>query len=519
MATKKRKTTQLPLEAEAAAAPSPERAARAAGARLHVARLTAKGFAGISDELVIDFDPEVTVLRGENASRKSSVLAALRCVLGIDRMSAGRRAYISGDGTQLKPELEVTLLGEDREVLVGRRGDGSPEVRERVGEDWRVVPRPAEWLRELVDPQGAVPEGFVEAKDEDRATMLLGALELPGYSRGAALEAAGLQAFRLPPLPDGLHPLEDIERLMAAVYDARTEVNRQRDTERDAAAKLLAGLPAEAPLDVAEIIRAGDHEVARMAEDAARKTEAANVGYQLAEEKISGACKVQVVKLQLETEASVSKIRAEAEQRVADLWAGAEKLKLQAEKKRAASLQGLEVIRRDMAEGREKLAALREQQRAADTDRHVRATAQESKAKEDGLRRRSEELTAGLAGLRRYAVDLAGSLPISGLEVRYDEKGHRVVLLDRVPLEQVNTGRLLELADEVSLLYTSTRAEAGAYLPLLLIDWMEQVDETRRAEHLRSLAERGAQVIAAVVAEGPLQTVRGRAGLAGGRRG
>ena len=67
---------------------------------------------------------------------------------------------------------------------------------------------------DLIDVQAAVPAGFVTAKDEDRATMLLEALELPGYSREAALAAAGLAGFRLPAIPAGLHPLEDIEKVM-----------------------------------------------------------------------------------------------------------------------------------------------------------------------------------------------------------------------------------------------------------------------------------------------------------------
>lgn len=515
---------------------------KAAGPVLRLHRLTAKGFGGISGELAIDFDPGVTVLEGENASNKSSVLAALRCVLGIDRVAAGRRAHIGADGVVLKPELEAVLVGDGREIHVRRVGDGSPEVRERVGEDWRVVPRPAEWLRDLIDVQGAVPQGFIEAKDEDRVTMLLEALDLPGYSRGAALEAAGLAKFALPPIPDGLHPLEDLEFVMAAVFNSRTEVHRQRDSEKDAAAKLLENLPAEAPGDpgkeLTELTAATQAAADLLArdEEAAERTarEAKNAAAREAQdvrERLTTAFKARSAEIRASHETWAAKLRADAEAAIAEELAETE-AKIEAEreygkkeladasakqeKKHEASTRLAEATRADLATraaalaaDRERLAALRERQRSADTDRVVRQTAQAAKEKAAAHAKRSEELTEALVALHRYAVELAGSLPIKGLEVHFSDGGKRVVTLDRIPLAEINSGRMQELADEVAMLHSSARGSDRPALAVMLIDWLERVDPKRRQEHLARLAEGGVQVVAAVVGSGPLRVRRG----------
>lgn len=517
---------------------------------LRIHRLAAKGFGGIPDgeRLVIDFAPDVTVLRGENASNKSTILAALRCGLGIDRVAASRRSHIGQDGTPAKPEIEIELRGDDRELHVRRVGDGSPEVRERVGEDWRVVPRPVEWLRDLVDVQAAVPEGFIEASNDDRATMLLEALELPGYSRAEALAAAGLDAFQLPPIPEGLHPLEDLEKVMDAVFSSRTEVNRQRDTEAEAAKKLLAGLPAEAPDDPADQLAAAEDDLRVRSDDLARAEEAndrlradavaaAARELQAVRERSAARTAAQADALHAKHETVAAEIRAEAERRIADLAADVERQIAEARAVADAAIQGAveaeagartaadkahadaraELASRAAALGakREAVAALREQQRTAAQDRHVRGIAAEALQKAEAHATRSHKLTAGLQALRQYAVGLAGKLPIKGLEVRYDDKGRRTMSLDGVPLDQLNTGRLRELADEVALLHAEARAGGRVSIPLILLEWMEQVDEGRRAEHLRALAARGAQVVAAVVAPGPLKVLRGEAAIGG----
>jgi hypothetical protein len=516
--------------------------------RLTVARLTVHGVLGVEDS-TIDL-ADITVLAGANATGKSTHLKALRSALGIDRTALARLARIDDsvvDSDGKEPSVEVLLVGEDREVQVTRRGAGSPEVRERVGEDWRKVPRPVEWLRDLIDVEAANPAAWLAADDETRATAVLAAMPLAGYDRAAALKAAGLETFRLPPLPAGLHPLEDLEQIEAAVFSSRTEVNRQERAEHDAATKLLAGLPAEAPGDVEKDVRMAEFDNAALADAIAREEEAADAAereaaqaaagaLRVAQERIGGAFKAEAARLRAAHEAAAAELRAAAERRIAELLAetetaidalktrgegeidaaqeAAEKARQAAREKRENARFALDAKKRTLAEGREKLAALRAQQQTAETDRHVRSTAAEAQAKAREHAARAAALTAGIEALKRYRLQLAERLPIKGLRIAFDEKGRKSLLLDNVPLGQVNDGRLVELATEVSLLRSRPADPARPHLPLVLLDGMEKLDPKARAALLREIASRGAQVVAAVVGPEALRTLRGEAAVA-----
>jgi hypothetical protein len=303
-------------------------------------------------------------------------------------------------------------------------------------------------------------------------------------------------------------------------------VNRQERAEHDAAQKLLAGLPAEAPADVEKSVRMTEFDTAALADQIAREAEAADAALRLAEERIAGAFKVEAARLRDAHKAQAADIRAAAERRVAELLAETETAidavrtkgeadihKAQGD--RAEALQALEAKRRDLATGREKLAALREQQRAAETDRHVRATAHEAEAKAKEHEARARALTAGIDALRRYRLDLAGRLPIKGLAVKFGDTGKKSLTLDGVPLAQVNTGRLVELATEVSLLRNRPATDGRAYLPLVLLDGIEALDPKARAALLREVASRGSQVVAACVGPEALRALRGEAALSG----
>lgn len=519
-----------------------------ASGRLTITRLSVRNVLGI-DESVIDLDT-VTVLEGANASTKSSHLKALRSALGIDRTALARLARISDSpGETDEPVVEVLLVGEGREVQVTRKGSGSPEVRERVGEDWRKVPRPVEWLRDLIDVGAANPAVWLASDDEEKARAVLAVMPLEGYDRGAALRAAGLEGFRLPPIPAGLHPLEELEQIEAAVFSGRTEVNRQERAEHDAAAKLLAGLPAEAPADVADrvqklegAIATGAADVARReAEDDAAEREAvaaAQNGQAALEGRVAGNFKLAAAKLRRDHDARVAEIRAEAERRIAELLAETNRaVAAQQERGEAEIESGTEAAQRqvdeaheirqaarvalegglkaDVAEAREQLAALRAQQQSYETDRHVRATAAEAEAKARQHEARAAELTRGLEALKRYRLELAEQLPIRGLAVKFDDKGRKSLTLDGVPLNQVNDGRLYELATEVSLLRNRPPGDGRPFLPLVLLDGIERLDPVRRAGLLREIAARGSQVIAACVGADALRALRGKAVIGG----
>jgi len=513
--------------------------------RLTISRLTVHGVLGVADS-TIDLDT-ITVLAGANATGKSSHLKALRSALGIDRTALARLTRIP-DAIDFKgatvvedllpgePSVEVLLVGEDREVSVTRRGSGSPDVRERVGEDWRKVPRPVEWLRELIDVEAANPALWLASDDETRAAAVLAAMPLEGYRRAAALRAAGLESFRLPQLPEGLHPLEDLELIEDAVFSARTEIKRQERAEHDAATKLLAGLPAEAPRDVEGLlavavstaeaqaaILARDEEAEKAAERAAttrvradheRERTAAATAFELA-----GAAAREASAEALRV--AMNDLRFMRDQEMTAAQAKYEAAQATARNERAEAQTVLEKLRAELALQRERVADLRARQQGAETDRHVRATAAEAEAKAQEHETRAGELSAGIEALRRYRLELAGRLPVKGLAVAFDEKGRKSLTLDGVPLSQVNDGRLVELAVEVSLLrtdgpHTQGHTDGRPFLPLVLLDGIEKLDPAARGALLRDIAARGSQVVAACVTGDAMRALRGEAALAEG---
>ena len=121
-----------------------------------------------------------------------------------------------------------------------------------------------------------------------------------------------------------------------------------------------------------------------------------------------------------------------------------------------------------------------------------------------------QALADALKALTTYKLKLAELLPIKGLAVVFDDKGRKSLTLDGVPLSQVNTGKLVGLATEVSMLRKSDETA----LPIVLLDGIENLDPAARAALLREVASRGLQVIAACVSDGPLKVLTGEAALA-----
>jgi hypothetical protein len=174
-----------------------------------------------------------------------------------------------------------------------------------------------------------------------------------------------------------------------------------------------------------------------------------------------------------------------------------------------AERQALETRKTTLADGREKLAALRARQESIATDRHVRKTAAEAQEKSRQHAARATVLSKGIEALQRYRLQLAEKLPIKGLAVKFDEKGRKSLTLDGVPLSQVNDGRLVELATEVSLLRARRPDDGTPFLPIVLLDGLERLNAKKRAALLREIASRGSQVVAAVVAEDTFKALRG----------
>lgn len=506
---------------------------------LHVARVVLRNFGGVGqEERALDFVPGANVVVGANASGKTSVLHAIRCALRISRSAASRNAHIGSEG---RPEITLTLRrGDEGEIIVRCVGDESPTVREIVGEDVRDVPRAVEFLKGLVDVAGADPKAFEDATPDEQAEMLLEALDFPNYSRAAALEAAGLQGFRLPAIPDGLHALEDIEKIAAAVEEARRATGSERDMERATAAKLLKDLPAQAPTAPKDQA-AAQAEADKLGQDlaaeeqrikaeyertvdvakATAETEAGKIrsGFEADRAKLRAdheaeaarlraACEKRVAELLAEVETKVDDLRTKGDARLAEIDKETEAAERAANKAAAVAIAALTPRHDDLQKRRAALLAGRQGAEAYAADTKVRTMAAEAKAKAETHERRWKELDESLRALRRHAAELAGAAPIKGLVVSFDEKGKRLVTLDSKPLDKLSASESSALAARVAAL----RSRSGGTerpLKLILLDEIGRTTLSRRRALLEELTAGGAQVIAALASEDAELGVRG----------
>ncbi len=514
--------------------------------RLILSRLMARGYMGIEDH-TIDLGPGVNVIVGSNASGKSSHLQAIRSVLGMERTSPVRLAHVKADGTlESKPELEGVLVDvegpADFEARARRQGGSSVEVKIREGEDWRVEGRAVEWLRDVIDVQGAQPALFLASSDAEKQASILEALELP-YDRAKAIEAAGLVGFNFGHLPAGLHPLEELELIEKAVRDSRAIEGSKKREALDAAKRIEDGLPAEPPLPVDDELAAVDRKVEELtteigrieggALDAERSAvRAASVAYEARVRELEAALDAKETNAHAALDLKIAELREAFEKRKRELEVeceaelDAEETKAKAEletarqakegavaeagKSRREAEAAANVKRDELAAEKAKAAALHERKTKRDSDAYFRKQIAETKADAARHAERWDKLSESIEALVLYKLRMVESNPIKGLALVVDPESGKISLsLDGVPLSQVNTGRLEELAVEVSLLRSAPPASGRPHLPIILLDGIEALDPGARRRLLKAVADRGVQVIAACVGEGPLRVLRG----------
>lgn len=501
--------------------------------QLVVVGVTVKDVLG-ANEFRMEPGKRITLLRGKNATGKSSALRAVQQALEGGNLA--KLARVGKPGEDVEPEVVLIIEGPGTEAYRVERKGASVKVKARVRDTaaFEDVGKPQTWLRSLYDPVGANPVAFLMAKDDDRATMLLEALHLP-YSREALIQAMGLTAEELaslPPIPAGLHPLEEMALIREGVFRRRTGVNRDHDGKAKAAEETRLNAPAQLPTDpsndelatldgqalqLAQAVATQESE-AESAHAAARR--AAAQAFTTVEGQLKVELRSQVTELYNEHERAAAAIRAEAEARIAaaaeEMGKRVEELRGQhdAELDKANVLQKealtaattvVEAARAAVAQRRQELAGIREELAALRARRESSAKARamlELAAKFDGeaasLKEEADRLTAALEALDAYRRQLAKGLPIAGLEVE-----GKAVLVNGVPYEQLNTAQRVDIAVQVAVL----RAK-GSRLPVVFVDGAEALDH----EHFDNLVERlkaaGVQAFLGRVEDTELEVVR-----------
>lgn len=464
----------------------------------------------------------ITRVEGANGSGKTTVLQAVQAALG--RGSLAKLARVDPAGAETEPEVVLALEGDGEAYQVERTGDRL-RVRRRVGDTAGLedVPRPQEFLAGLVDTTAANPVRFLTAPDKDRALLLLEALPLK-LDRAQLVVEMGLEARELPPLPLGLHPLEELALIRDAVFRTRTGVNRDAKGKAVAAEQTRRNAPAAIPEDLSAEVGALDSATSLQAVALARDEAQADAterqaiaeaeaAAELETERVSGAFKTWAARTRKEHEARAAEIRAEAERRIAEDLGQVE---ASIEARRVADEEGLDEVTRaaaDVAEkarqaraaarlatearkvelqaSRERLVALRAQLDASGKAQALHQQAARFDREAEQLELESARLTAALDALDAHRRRLAEDLPIPGLTIE-----DKTIRVHGVPFDQLNTAQRVAIAVRVATL----RAKAQR-LPLLFVDGAEALD----AEHFDALVSQlkleGVQAFVARVTE------------------
>jgi hypothetical protein len=446
---------------------------RIPGGGLRITALEVRNLWGVAEAIIKP--GQRNIIRGANGTGKTSLLNAIQLALGGG--SLGKYARI---GSSEEPEIVLEISGPSDFLRVERKGDDPPKVLRRVGNSqaFEKVTSPASFLKSLFDTKSSNPFAFLLASDDERAQLLLEALDLKmDEERLAAI--LGEDRKLVESVPESLHPLTRLALMHDAIYMARRGCNVEADSKRKSAEQLKRSVPFDEPADLSCAL-------AELEQDLQNRAEV-----------IAG----EEARISAEHEALAASVRLETEKRVAE---HEREVRTLIEKERAASeaiidqaRRGMEAARLEMSTAkdavsadRERLATLRERHLESARHENTRKQIAQFASAADQHEAESERMTAVLSGIEGLKRSLASNLPIEGLDI-----SGRDIKVNGVPWRDLNNGQQGAIAGVVAV----ERAKRS-FLPIVFFDEAERFDE----EHLDAIAKvvesAGAQLFAAVVA-------------------
>lgn len=467
------------------------------------------------EERGLDPQGRSVLLSGPNASGKSSHLRALKAGISGGSLATLKRVDAPADA---EPEVVVELGGTAGDYLVEKQGDDTARVRRRVGESaaFEDVPQPQRFLTSLFDTRGCNPVALLMAKEKDLALLILEALDLKLDAPRLSVILEGVKEHVLT-VPAGLHALEHTRLIRDGLYNARTGVNRDKDSKRKAAEQTKLNAPAVVPTEPGQdAIVLQEKACSDLAATIAREDAEADGRMREAIAEASASCTLEQERQSSEFKAAAAKLRKEHEQRVAESLAqtnnAVEALRVAAEGRIVAATDAADMAeakareareavgvvtdgrRAELGKKREALAALRAQAQDAAKAIALHEQARQFEQEAEAHAAESERLTEALQALDVYRRSLAEHLPIAGLEIAGE-----AITCDGVPWDQLNTEKRVTIVATIAAI----RAEANP-LRVMFLDGLESLDTKHRTALLEELERRRIQAFGAVVTDGPL---------------
>lgn len=467
--------------------------------KLEITRIEIRNVLGIKEHIV---EPgKITLLSGGNGKGKSSVLKSMHCMIGGGNLATLRNVNATDDEPS---EMVMELVGGGQEYKI-KKTPGKLEVKRRIGNTAafeKIEQSPQQFLDSLFDGVLVNPLEFVRVDDKQRVKILLEALDLD-YDRDAMFEALGLSHGDFPAVPDGLHPLVEIEQHRRNIFERRTSINRDEKSARSSADETRRDIPANIPEDE-DAYSKQDELYALRDRISTIRTEAHNnlrnsknkavdfttvMGKKLNSEaeQYASECNIEffnsrsaidtaIATIRAEAERRISEIRAEAEQKVSERMSIVSDLKSEMDSKIKAQKDQHETLLEEARATRKNLeskadsdfiaandeanelqykaeelateiATIREQQKTAIALRALKAQADKQEAKAESLKGQSDAFTDALKCLDNYRASLVDELPIKGIDIT-DNK----FTVDGVPWEHVNTAKQYDVAMQVACL-------------------------------------------------------------------
>ena len=469
---------------------------------LRIVKIRVKNFLGI-DEVGIE-PGKITTIKGGNATCKTSILEAVKIALGGGSLAKLANIHAAeGD----EPEVVLVLKSDTDEYRIEKKGSKTATVTKRVGDTAAFASEgePARFLKGLYDDKMSNPIKLLTASDKDRITLFLEALPLE-LDVGTLWHNMGITPDDIGPVPQGLHPLQELTWIRNDVFKTRTGVNRDQKAKVGSAEQLRRNIPAVLPDGHAKEIVVLENDIGNRASAVdsgivAAQKEREKSAIEIATkrdadiEKITHALGARVAEARAAVEAAITADSAKAQKQNDAITAAAAVQLEAATATRETAIAAQNEIRAAIETDRTRLAELRTEAEAAVKAYALHEQAKEFDTEAEQLKDKAGQLTAAIDALDAYRRGLAENLPIPGLEV--DDKEIRV---NDIPWAQLNTAQRIDIAVEIACL----RAE-GQPMPLVFLDGAEALDPKNFEEIKKRLAEKTPQAFIGRVSSGELE--------------
>jgi hypothetical protein len=471
------------------------------GESMKLASLKVQSMLGI-DNLEIKFGEHETLITGENASGKSSIIEILK-----SGFKGGHDATLLRDGAE--KGQAVLLLDDGVEII--KKVSANESDRKVTHPEIGPISKVDAYIKRISNALSLNPLQFITAEKKDRLNRFLEAI--PITVTKDQLPFVG-SAF-LDMTDFGRHGLQVISGLRDMIYSSRTDVNRDEKLKRSTVTETRKTLPPPAPEGDWQDMYDGataTRDILSAATQARLKSLTSVASNKIEGEKLAHSQLKDHVSLDLQTtigmkreamEKEVGRIRAEfrdfvdkinidnfnaiakSEQARDGVIATVSK-KLEEDKSAVieAGRPQYEALTADIAKAENMIELHKASASAVAFVEKIEGEANECATK-------SNSYSEMIDKLDEFKFSLLKKLPFPGTEVRDGD-----IYINNIPFDRVNDAERVKFSINLAIM------KAGQ-LKLICVDGMEKLDSKNFAKWEAAIAETGVQCVITRVTDGP----------------